>query len=82
MGYHKAKIKKGEKGELSKVREEMEEALDAKDQGCELMVLMELSDVIGAISLYLEKYHPSLKMNDLIKMAELTKSAFRDGDRT
>jgi ornithine carbamoyltransferase len=82
MGYHKAKIKKGEKGELSKVMEEVLEAIDAKDQECELMVLMELSDVIGAINLYLKKHHPSLTVADLMKMAKLTESAFIDGDRT
>ena len=80
MGYHKAKIKKGEKGELSKVLEEVMEAIDADDQRCKLMTLMELSDVIGAIHLYLKKHHPTLTITDMVKMALITESAFEDGE--
>lgn len=49
MGLHKATIARGAYGELSKVREELEEAEDAEAQGLDLMLFMELSDIIGAV---------------------------------
>jgi len=81
MTYHLDKIEKGVYGELSKVQEEILEALDAKKQDCELMVLIELSDAIGAIEAYLEKYHPSITLESLIKMSKITKRAFTSGHR-
>lgn len=79
--YHLKKINKGKVGELSKVYEEVEEVQDSEQQGVDLMVLVELSDVIGAIESYLEKYHPSVGINDLIKMSDVTKRAFKSGRR-
>ena len=55
MSYHLRSIEKGTIGELSKVYEEIEEVKDSDEQGVDLMVLVELSDVIGAIESYLEK---------------------------
>lgn len=81
MGYHIKEIEKGKLGELSKVYEEIEEARDADEQNCSIMVLIELSDAIGAIEAYLEKYHPSISIEDLIKMKDITKRAFRTGHR-
>lgn len=81
MGYHANHIDKGLPGEISKIREELEELIDADTQGVKLMALLELSDMIGAISLYLRRYHPTLTVQDLIKMAERTESAFKDGSR-
>lgn len=81
MGYHVRSIKKGQAGEISKIREEFEELLDAIEQGTTLMALLELSDMIGAITLYLNKHHPSISVYDLIKMADRTRSAFEDGSR-
>lgn len=81
MGYHIKEIKKGELGELSKVYEEIEETKDAEEQGCSLMVLIELSDTLGAIEAYLEKHHPSISMDDLAKMKDITKRAFKTGRR-
>lgn len=49
MGFHKRVIKKGIYGELSKIQEELEEAFDAEEQGQDLMLLIELSDMLGAI---------------------------------
>lgn len=46
------------------------------------MALIELSDMCGAISLYLEKHHPSINIEDLLVMSEATASAFQDGTRT
>ena len=45
------------------------------------MELVELSDLIGAIQGYLHKYHPTIRLEDLQYMAELTKSAFEEGSR-
>ncbi len=81
MTYHLDKIEKGVYGELSKVQEEIHEAIDAKKQKCELMVLIELSDAIGAIEAYLEKYHPSFSIDDLAIMSKITKRAFQSGNR-
>ena len=81
MSYHLKDIPKGTIGELSKVYEEIEEVKDSVVQGADLMILMELSDVIGAIELYLEKHHKSITLADLIKMSDITKRAFRSGRR-
>lgn len=80
-GYHLVEIEKGEVGELSKIKEEIEEAMDAKMQSSELMVLVELSDAVGAIEAYLLKYHPSFSLRDLQIMAGITKRAFENGRR-
>ncbi len=81
IGYHINSIPKGEFGELSKIKEEIEEALDAQNQDCALMVLIELSDTIGAIDGYLKKHHPSIQLDDLIKMSKITQRAFISGER-
>lgn len=80
-GYHSKVIKKGIIGEPSKIVEELEEFIDALDQKATIMSLIELSDLYGAIECYLEKYHPNLSMDDLKKMSELTKRAFKNGKR-
>lgn len=46
------------------------------------MIILELSDTIGAIELYLEKNHPSLSLNDLKKMSDLTRRSFESGERS
>jgi hypothetical protein len=81
MAYHKRDIKKGVVGEVSKIREELEELIDAEEQRCKIMAQHELSDLYGAIEAYLEKYHPSITMNDLKIMSDITRSAFKDGTR-
>jgi hypothetical protein len=81
MGYHINKIKKGQIGEASKIEEELEEFKDALKQDCKLMALLELSDMYGAIELYLQKHHPNVTMKDLKKMSELTQRAFKTGHR-
>lgn len=80
-GYHIATIEKGKLGEVSKIREECEEAVDAEAQGCAIMLLVELSDLYGAMRAYLETHHPSVTMADLENMNEITKRAFRNGRR-
>ena len=76
MGYHTTKIKKGKKGDFSKIVEELK---DAYAQDNIVLQICEFCDILGAIELYLTKHN--IKLNDLIKMKDLTKSAFQDGTR-
>ena len=80
-GYHVRTIERGVVGELSKIREELDEAIDAEEQGCNIMVLVELSDVVGAIEEYLARHYPATHLVDLIKMSDITRRAFREGFR-
>lgn len=80
-GYHETPIKKGHYGDLDKVYEEIDELKDAENQGNRLMVLMELSDVMGAIRGFLERHHPEMHLTDLIIMADATRRAFVTGAR-
>ncbi len=81
MGYHKTPIKKGELGEISKIQEEMDEVMDAWKQDAQVLILCELADMVGAIEHYIQKYHPNINLDDLQKMARMTKSAFAEGTR-
>lgn len=81
MGYHLKKIKKGQIGESSKILEEVLELQDSEEQNCKIMALVELSDLYGAIQLYLVKHYPSISMEDLEKMSSITQRAFKDGTR-
>lgn len=82
MGYHLSEIRRGVYGELSKIVEELDEALDAENQKNSIMVLVELSDIIGAIDGYLlKKYEGKIGLADLIQMSLATSRAFRDGTR-
>lgn len=81
-GYHERQIPRGVFGELSKIKEEVEEIEDAVEQGCVIMELVELSDLYGAIEGYLAAHHPTTTMEDLKRMAHITGRAFRDGDRS
>ena len=78
-GYHLKPITRGVLGELSKISEELEEAYDAEAQGVKIMLLVELSDMIGAIKAVAEKNGSSLE--DLIKMQQVTERAFKTGAR-
>ena len=79
MGYHNKIIPKGVLGEFSKIREEFLEAENAIEQDNKVMILIELSDLLGAIEQYTAKYNITLE--DLIIMKEATKRAFKDGSR-
>ena len=79
LGYHKTKIKKGTLGKISKVQEEIEEYKDAIKQKCEIMAIVELADIYGALEAVAKSH--KLKMNDLKKMSKLTKRAFKNGHR-
>lgn len=74
-------IPKGEFGEISKIEEELCELVDADSQGNKIMVLCELSDLLGAVEGYLEKHHPSMSLSDLLIMKDATKRAFKSGHR-
>ncbi len=79
-GYHTDPIDKGVLGEKSKIIEEYLEWLNANDQNCIIMELLELSDLIGAIKHYtMSKYNISIE--DLIKMNDITERAFKNGVR-
>ena len=80
-GYHLADIQKGTVGEISKILEEVLELDDAHKQSSKIMAQVELSDLYGAINLYMEKYHPDMSFNDLRIMSEITQRAFRNGAR-
>lgn len=80
-GYHLTSIAKGTYGEIDKIYEEVEELKDAKQQDNTLMVLLEMSDIIGAIRGYLTQHHPELSLTDLIVMADATERAFLTGVR-
>jgi phosphoribosyl-ATP pyrophosphohydrolase len=56
FGYHINIINKGIIGECSKIIEEIEEVIDAEKQKSKIMILVELSDLLGAILLYIQKY--------------------------
>jgi hypothetical protein len=79
MGYHIAKIEKGVYGEFSKIKEEFQELEDAVNQGNKVLIICELTDLIGAIAGHAKFYNLSLQ--DLIDFSDLTQSAFKDGTR-
>jgi len=81
MGYHLTSIKKGKLGEFSKIEEEFNEAEDAMKQDNPVMVLLELSDMIGAIESYCKTKH-NITLEQLINMSKATQRAFKDGTRT
>ena len=80
-GYHLAKIQKGVLGKSSKIQEELDELKDAEKQQSKILALVELSDMIGAINVYLEDNHPGTSIYDLINMADITRRAFENGHR-
>lgn len=81
MGYHVAHIPKGEVGEVSKIEEELNELKDALAQNNKIMALLELSDMCGAIILFLNNKFPDFDIADLLIMSDATISAFKDGHR-
>ena len=53
-----------------------------KKQGNKLMMLIELSDLIGAVEWYLDQqYNGKINLNDLQIMSKVTKRAFKSGYR-
>lgn len=75
--WHVREIQKGQLGELSKVYEEYLEALDAQEQGQVLMLLFELSDIIGACGLVAAKH--GMGLDDLVKFSKLRSEVAKNG---
>ena len=67
--FHNRPIFKGEYGKLSKIEEELDEARDAAEQGIDLMVLVELSDIIGAVAGVAEQQY-GMSLDQLVKFSE------------
>jgi len=80
MAYHKQKIEKGKFGEFSKIKEEIDELLDAHDQKSDMLVLCELCDIIGAIEGYTTSKF-NITLEELIKFSRMTQESFKDGTR-
>ena len=71
MKFHKREIHKGKYGEISKILEEVEEAIDSEEQGLRLMTLIELSDILGAVDGVLKKQFPNFTAEELLAFARL-----------
>lgn len=67
--FHAVPIQRGVYGELSKIQEELNEAFDAEARGQELMMLIELADIIGAVEGVSKKYGFSIEQ--LVKYSRL-----------
>lgn len=76
FSWHKRKISKGVYGEFSKIEEEVEEAKDALEQNNNLMYLIELSDILGAIEGIVEKH--GLTLSDLKTFSNKVKESKRN----
>jgi hypothetical protein len=81
-GYHLKEITRGKYGESSKILEETEEFMEARAQGCKIMALMELADLVGAIKGYLDNHAPGFTIRDLEDMAKITERVFKNGHRS
>lgn len=83
-GYHLAssEICSGELGEISQIQEELDELADAMRQDCRIMALLELSDILGAMELFLEKHFPDFSIDDIRTMQQITRRAFQNGARS
>lgn len=81
-GYHLDNIPKGELYKSSKIMEELLELQDAEKQGCKIMQLVELSDLVLSIMQYTySQFGRDFDIHDLIKMAGITERAFLSGER-
>lgn len=78
-GYHVVKIAKGKLGCSCKIREELEELIDAEMQDVKILIHCELADLYGALREYAARQ--GLTMDDLRKMEALTHNAFKQGHR-
>jgi phosphoribosyl-ATP pyrophosphohydrolase len=73
--YHISNIKKGELGYASKIREELDELVDAEAQGSRIMAMLEASDLYGALEAW--AHRNNLSMHDLAVMSDITKKAIK-----
>jgi phosphoribosyl-ATP pyrophosphohydrolase len=79
QGYHLTKIEKGIVGTISKIEEELNELKDAESQKSKIMIMVELSDLYGAIEEYCNTQGVSIE--DLKTFSDITKRAFKNGSR-
>ena len=80
-GYHNTIIPRSIVGSFDKILEEVEELKDAILSKNKIMELVEISDLYGAIELYLKKNHPNISMTDIDIMNKTTQKAFLNGRR-
>lgn len=78
-GYHTVEIAKGVLGQSSKIQEELDELQDAERQNVKILIHCELADLYGALRARAEAC--GLTMEDLRAMVDLTKEAFKIGQR-
>jgi hypothetical protein len=71
MSFHEREIPRGKYGEVSKILEEVYEALDSDERNHRLMLLIELSDIVGAVEGVLLHKKFGHSVEDLIKFARL-----------
>lgn len=81
IGYHNNIIPKNQIGTFEKITEEFEELIDAHLSNNKIMELIEISDLIGSIELYLNQHFKYITIDDIIKMKDVTKRAFINGKR-
>jgi hypothetical protein len=81
IGYHTDTIQKHEVGTLGKIGEEFAEIKDAKKNGIKIMELVELSDLYGAVQMYLENNFKDITMHDIEVMSNTTRRSFKNGRR-
>lgn len=80
-GYHARVMPKSPHGTAGKVVEESLELAEADEQGVPIMALCECADVVGAVRAYVQRTHPSVSFEDVVKMVDVTERAFRTGKR-
>lgn len=81
-GYHLSLIPKTTViHSVDKIIEEYEEFIDSIRQGTSLMEIVELSDLIGAIDMYISKKY-NLTLDDLIIFNNITRRSFINKRRT
>lgn len=69
-GYHINVIEKGVLGEFSKIKEEYLECMDAFEQFCVIMALVEMTDLLGAMRWYYGEQAMELYISDATSVAE------------
>lgn len=80
-GYHNDIIHKTEVGTIDKIYEEYNEIVDAINSNNKIMELVELSDLYGAIEMYISNRFNNITMEDLKIMSDSTVKAFKNGRR-
>src|SRR5690606_6810563 len=79
-GYHQNFIMKFPHGNVHKLKEEVDEFLDAYASGNSIMAMQELSDVYLILRTIARDY--GIDVDDLAKMADVTEKVFESGGRT